>query len=458
MNWKPSDAFDYAKGNLEPAREQEFKAALENQPELLRAVEDAQSLLKTGADALEASETIHARRVLHGITHPEEKTMAPHGFRWFVPALALLCLSIISTVLFMSQEPAHSPLWAFQPPPGEDHAAERVWLPLADGSSVGPSKLAVWTLVNQEKGNLTLSLEAGTLDCKVTKKTEGQDFKVRAHGVEVTVVGTEFSVEATREGVVTVSVSEGIVEVRHKGFEGNLEAGQSWSTEGGVTSKKSNGVGSPTLENPEAPGSTRNEAGLPVANKDTQEKDNAVSGDVKTEEKPKGKARNGAVKDPKTVPENTMAKETGASPQMVNTGAPESKKVKAPSDTIEIKLPHQSQEKPVEVASNEAKAPSDEETDKAPKTKNIGAIAALAKMKAGKYDDALRDLQALQGKSVQHRADLLYLQGYCHHKKGDVAMARSLWTKMDGLDPNNPWLPKVGSWLNPPTPSAAKLR
>ena len=75
-----------------------------------------------------------------------------------------------------------------------------------------------------------------------------------------------------------------------------------------------------------------------------------------------------------------------------------------------------------------------------------------------RYDDALRDLRGLQGKSVEHRADLLYLQGYCHHKKGDVAMARSLWTKMDGLDPNNPWLPKVGSWLNPPTPSAAKLR
>jgi len=312
--------------------------------------------------------------------------------------------------------------------------------------------------VHQENGNLGLNLEAGTLNCKVAKKAEGQEFKVNSHGVEVRVVGTEFAVEANREGAVSVTVTEGIVEVRHKGFEGNLEAGQSWSTEGGVVSKSTNKAGSAPVANPESPETPSEEVvipkAIPTAPKKAKEDAIAAKAQEPSQEKPgvtPAKSPKGETKGVNPVKKVALAP-TGDAPEAGEQNA------KAPSDTIEINLPHQSQQKPIEVAANQAKAPSEVEAPKTPKTKNKGALAALAKMKTGNYDDALRELNSLQGKSLEHQADLLYLRGYCHHKKGDVAMARSLWTKMDGLDPNNPWLPKVGSWLSPPEPSAGKLR
>jgi ferric-dicitrate binding protein FerR (iron transport regulator) len=458
MNWKPSDAFDYAKGNLDPSREENFRAAMEEQPELLRSVENAQRILNLGSDAIEASESIHLRRVLHEITTQEDKTMGPASFRWFVPALALLCISVISAVLLVSQEPTHSPLWAFQPPPTETESDKKVWLPLADGSSVGPSKLAVWSLVQQNSEGLTLELSAGTLDCKVTKKPEGQEFRVKAHGVEVSVVGTEFAVEANRDGAVTVSVTEGVVGVSHKGFEGNLEAGQSWSTQGGLASKKSKGAGSTVQETPAPPESPPVEVASPVETDDTPEEKKADTNSIHVQEPTK--ATTGGTPAKKLKQETAKPKVKGPTPIVPTEGNSETveNQPEDSGDTIEINLPHQSQQKPIEVANNQAKAPTGEAVKKAAQSKNVGAISALAKMQAGNYDEALRDLKGLQGKNVQHRADLLYLRGYCHHKKGEVAMARTLWTKMDELDPNNPWLPKVGNWLNPPKPSAGQLR
>jgi TolA-binding protein len=79
-----------------------------------------------------------------------------------------------------------------------------------------------------------LVLERGRVDCDVTHRT-GRSFVVLASGVEVHVVGTQFSVATEHdEGSIRVEVrvERGAVEVRSAGHQtevSRVEAGHSWS-------------------------------------------------------------------------------------------------------------------------------------------------------------------------------------------------------------------------------------
>jgi hypothetical protein len=82
----------------------------------------------------------------------------------------------------------------------------------------------------------SMRLESGAVDLRVAKLHDGQRFLVHTPDAEVEVRGTQFRVAvngadpACGEGPWTrVSVSEGVVVVRHEGAEARVAAGETWA-------------------------------------------------------------------------------------------------------------------------------------------------------------------------------------------------------------------------------------
>ena len=73
-----------------------------------------------------------------------------------------------------------------------------------------------------------VSLSEGTLDLAVRKLSSGERFMVVTDDAEVEVRGTVFEVEAHAGRIAGVSVSEGKVEVRHRGALSVVAAGGAW--------------------------------------------------------------------------------------------------------------------------------------------------------------------------------------------------------------------------------------
>jgi ferric-dicitrate binding protein FerR (iron transport regulator) len=110
-----------------------------------------------------------------------------------------------------------------------------------------------------------LRLEAGSLDLHVAKQAPGRRFVVRTADAEVEVRGTQFRVSVTAPdascgaGTTTrVSVSEGVVVVRHAGSEARVGAGEQWPSgcgsqtheESGPERGRASSVGSPSAPAP----------------------------------------------------------------------------------------------------------------------------------------------------------------------------------------------------------------
>ncbi len=88
--------------------------------------------------------------------------------------------------------------------------------------------------IDDDSSSQVLHLAGGSVDLHVAKLAAGQRFLVDTVDTEIEVRGTRFHVEvadpgaACAGGVTRVSVSEGVVVVRHAGVEARVEAGESW--------------------------------------------------------------------------------------------------------------------------------------------------------------------------------------------------------------------------------------
>ncbi len=80
-----------------------------------------------------------------------------------------------------------------------------------------------------ERGSTRVKLDAGRVVISAQKRPARRALLVEAHGVQVRVVGTLFSVESARSGV-EVRVFEGVVSVSDGRGARQVEQGQSWST------------------------------------------------------------------------------------------------------------------------------------------------------------------------------------------------------------------------------------
>jgi hypothetical protein len=110
----------------------------------------------------------------------------------------------------------------------------RATLSFSTGTSVALGEAADLS-VEDEGDSQRLRLAAGYVDLHVAKLGPGQRFVVDTQDTEVEVRGTQFRV-ATVEGdpscgagaTTRVTVSEGVVVVRHAGIEAHVEAGGQW--------------------------------------------------------------------------------------------------------------------------------------------------------------------------------------------------------------------------------------
>lgn len=110
----------------------------------------------------------------------------------------------------------------------------RVMLAFATGTDVALGEAADMTIAG-EGATQALRLDHGSLDLHVAKLAADQRFLVETPDAEVEVRGTAFKVSlvspdaACGAGTPTrVSVTEGVVVVRHSGVESRVEAGQQW--------------------------------------------------------------------------------------------------------------------------------------------------------------------------------------------------------------------------------------
>jgi len=152
--------------------------------------------------------------------------------RWFAVAAACAALALVGGVRLYSAEKA--PEVSVWEGARLETARDRMSVSLVDGSKLTLDPNSRVTVQDRTASAVKLVLEHGRLACDVTH-VPGRSFVVVAHGVEVRVVGTLFSVTSERADNavrVEVRVERGAVEVRGPGEHGELtrvEAGRSWS-------------------------------------------------------------------------------------------------------------------------------------------------------------------------------------------------------------------------------------
>jgi hypothetical protein len=111
-------------------------------------------------------------------------------------------------------------------------------------------------------------LDAGTVRATVSKLHAGQRFLVSTSDVEVEVRGTAFDVTVVGPGVCAggartrVTVSEGVVVVRHDGLEDRVAAGQAWPRDCAVVTGAHEAAASavPEYPNAHAPAQSKSQA------------------------------------------------------------------------------------------------------------------------------------------------------------------------------------------------------
>ena len=90
-------------------------------------------------------------------------------------------------------------------------AIDETTVHLRDGSSLHMEKGAVCKIVSTQKG-LLVEQKSGRVDYKVSKQSEGSNFRVLTRRLRTTVIGTQFTVDADNTGS-KVRVKEGLVKV-----------------------------------------------------------------------------------------------------------------------------------------------------------------------------------------------------------------------------------------------------
>lgn len=159
----------------------------------------------------------------------------PHSARrWLLGAVAASAVAVAATAAVIHfrapAELARASVWEGA---RLETAADRMSVSLVDGSRLTLDPNSEVAVQDRSASAVRLVVQRGRLACDVTHR-EGRSFVVLASGVEVRVVGTQFSVASERDGGavrVEVSVQRGAVEVRAPGQAEatRVEAGHSWS-------------------------------------------------------------------------------------------------------------------------------------------------------------------------------------------------------------------------------------
>ena len=265
------------------------------------------------------------------------------------------------------------------------------------------------------KDRVALNLEAGSVTCEVRKLRPNESFEVYAKGLRVAVVGTRFTVAISSDGVPSVSVAEGRVAVTQQdGRKALLGAGE--------TLDGSEEVASDSLAKAEAAdvSAGTDVSGVPVM-RETSER-----------EAPQ-KVRKKAVSSKSRV---------SKSPEV--------------SDAPGAEAPRKDAGHVIEVTVNETMEAARGADSTEVRSRLVGVIGMIRSGNCSAAQSALSAINLMNGAS-RYRADITYLSGYCHRKKGDVGRSERLFTLYRKLSKSRRWKIPTAHDEVLPIPSASHL-
>ncbi len=176
---------------------------------------------------------VRVTRLWLGVAERLEKRPS-RGLRWLAVGVAAAALAgaglLFSDPLLGVRLSERAVLAGAKLETGSDPLA----VTLLDGSAVRLASLTQLEVRGDQASSVALELRRGEVYCDVPHR-EGRSFTVTTGGVEVRVIGTQFSVKATPSGAserVDVRVTRGVVEVRSRtrpGIVARVAAGQSWA-------------------------------------------------------------------------------------------------------------------------------------------------------------------------------------------------------------------------------------
>jgi TolA-binding protein len=86
------------------------------------------------------------------------------------------------------------------------------------------------TVRRRGPGGVSIQLEHGEVGLVVSRRPPERPVAVSAGGYSVTVIGTVFGVKSSADGIVEVTVAEGVVRVAGRGVERLVRAGEAWAS------------------------------------------------------------------------------------------------------------------------------------------------------------------------------------------------------------------------------------
>jgi hypothetical protein len=450
IEWNENHGFDYLDTLLTEEERNAFEADVAAKgpcAEYLQKAQALRALLETSRLEAQDLDWVAIKRDIANSTN-----QMGGSNRWTSPWLwaPTLAASVILLAVFLPilTEDANNPLQAplvggessntpshFGATP--DPSGEVAWQTLGDGSVIKLSRDALWTQVSNVDGGIHIALTQGVLNARVVRSASRPYFRIVAADVTVEVLGTEFAVARSDDGMIQVDVVHGKVGVTSSESKVILTDGETFThlPPNPLTANKANSGN----EEQTQPGQTTIPRVLPAPTSTTSQKQNN--------------------------PRNTKAKDTPSSrPSTESTYAKQSAPKTVPDkDVITPKnMPIQTAEaskmesKPVEPTEIQTRVEIERFTD--PVQRSLAEI--ILDIRKGKLHRALSQLKTHQSTHAGHRnaMDAKYLEGYCLYKLGNKEQAMKIWEHYESRVRNGPWLRTVRDWTSPSVPTLERLR
>jgi transmembrane sensor len=156
-------------------------------------------------------------------------TLSRAASRWPVFLVAAVAAALLVIVIARPWQAKQQPMASTSATPMPSAVAKKV-ITLSDGSQVTLDSDAALTIDRADAENIHLVLASGGIDVDVTHRESRTSFVVSAGGHDVSVIGTQFRVEASASAL-TVEVRRGLVRVDGPTKTPRLlGAGEKWTT------------------------------------------------------------------------------------------------------------------------------------------------------------------------------------------------------------------------------------
>ena len=479
MKYDDNQVFEYLDGGMSQAEVSAFRQALDTDSELAGRLDEAQAaraLWRNAAHVAEPSAEDWVRidrAVMQTVMGDEHDVVevwssgsgAATTLRWMAMAAAIALAAYGGyRALQNADEASTTDLPSEVVAQSTALEVGKAGAIIAAGSQPKQARVSKATLilapaaackvVRASKKDTRIDLISGAVTFDVGKRAPGATFKVRAGRVNVTVVGTRFTVTMQNDGTVGVDVAEGVVKVqRNREAASMLKAGDS------IRMAPAQVAETAATEDDEAsaeeePGEVAVAEDEPAADEVEVAKADPVRV-AKVVRKPRVGHRRAARTKPAVEKPAKDEVEKPAKDEIGPIAAFDPSKAPAPAvDLDDESLEENSAtDKSAGGVVVEVGRPGSTELEKQKLADEGGADLEVIVKRIG-VDAYANSIQKLiqwrsQYRFSRHRSASTYALGYCEFKRGNRSKANRLFKR---LPKNNRWLKKVGDFSDPPKP------